>query len=78
VPGVAPLGREPDASLEIEVGGTPIEVPAFTGHVPDAPDHLTFVAPLPVPIGAIDALSRVRDGERTPIERDAIRVAHVR
>ncbi len=67
VPGVAPQDREPDATLELQVGGTRVEVPAFTGHVPDAPDHATFVAPMPVPLEAVDALVRVQDGARSPI-----------
>lgn len=67
VPGVVPKGRAPDATLELFVGGTRVELPAFTGHVPDAPDHVTFVAPMPVPPEAVDALVRVQDGTRTPI-----------
>jgi hypothetical protein len=36
--------------------------------VPDAPDHVTFVAPMPVPLVAVDALVRVQSGTRRPIE----------
>lgn len=78
VPGVAPTDRAPDATLELSVGGVPIEVPAFTGEVPDAPDHRTFTAPLPVPIGAIDTLARVQGGLRLQIDKGAVRVAAVR
>jgi hypothetical protein len=67
VPGVAPQDREPDATLELSVGGTRVVVPAFTGEVPDAPDHVTFVAPMPVPLPTVDALVRVQSGTRRPI-----------
>jgi hypothetical protein len=77
VPGAVPGDRPADARLELEIGGTRIDVPAFVGEVPDAPGHRTIVAALPVPIGAIARVIRVEHGVRTTIDRDAIRVATV-